>query len=324
MTSSIIACIVKQIDMRLLIFLSSFILGLQIQAQKTETISIRLPDGHLEGTLIVADTTKQTPVVLIIPGSGPTDRNGNNPMAKSNNLKMLADSLAKHHISSLRIDKRGIGKSRIDHFNEANLSFDDFVNDAILWIKKLKNDKRFSKVIIAGHSQGALVGLLAACKTNPDAYISLAGTGYKIGHVIKKQLSQALPSIKKNAYQIIDSLEAGRQVQKVPGLLFALFRPSVQPFLISWMAYDPSEIISRCHLPALIVQGTTDLQVSEDNAIKLKEAQPKAKLVIINGMNHILKQAPDDRQKNLATYNQKDLPLHPELVSKIVAFINEL
>jgi fermentation-respiration switch protein FrsA (DUF1100 family) len=168
-----------------------------------------------------------------------------------------------------------------------------------------------------------LVGLLAACQSNPKAYISLAGTGYKMSRLLKQQLSKAIPSIKKNAYQIIDSLEDGHKVEKVPGLLYALFRPSVQPFLISWMKYDPSEIISRCHLPVLIVQGTTDLQVSEDNAMKLKDAKSKAKLVIIEGMNHILKKAPSDRQKNLATYNQKDWPLHPELVSKIVDFINE-
>ncbi len=141
-----------------LVLFSSF----QAWTQQEETLQIQLPDGHLEGVLTVADSTKPTPVILIIPGSGPTDRNGNNAMMKNNSLKMLGDTLARNRISSLRIDKRGIGQSHIQGFKETAIRFDDFVQDAVRWIEKLKKDRRFSKIIVAGHSQGVLVGLLAA------------------------------------------------------------------------------------------------------------------------------------------------------------------
>jgi len=300
----------------LLIFLS-----FQIQAQTEKIYTIPLDNGHLEGSLIVADSTHKTLVVLIIPGSGPTDRNGNNPMAKNNGLKMLADSLAKHHISSLRIDKRMIGKSRLKNYTEKDIRFDDFVNDAVMWIQKLKNSKQFSKIIVAGHSQGALVGLLASKKAPVDAYISLAGAGYKISDILKEQFSKALPHIKKQVYQVVDTLASGKKVPKVSGMLQMLFRPSVQDFLISWMRYDPAEELADLDIPTLIIQGNTDLQVPVNNAKRLQKFQPKARLVIIKGMNHILKPAPKDRLQNMAIYNQPNLPLHPELMAHIVSFV---
>jgi len=295
-----------------------------VWAQQEEILRIQLPDGHLEGFLTVADSTKPTPVILIIPGSGPTDHNGNNAMMKNNSLKMLGDSLAKHHISSLRIDKRGIGQSHIRDFKETDIRFYDFVQDAIWWLEKLKKDRRFSKIIVAGHSQGALVALLAACKTKPDAYISIAGAGYNIADVIKKQLSQALPMIKKAAYQIVDSLQDGHKVSKIPVMLQALFRPSVQNFLISWMAYDPAKKLKSCKLPILIIQGDTDLQVGIDDAQRLHKFNSQARLVILKGMNHILKRAPLIRAANFKTYNQPNLALDSDLVFEIVRFVKRL
>ncbi len=191
-------------------------------------------------------------------------------------------------------------------------------------MEKLKKDCRFSKIIIAGPSQEALVGLLAACKTKPDAYISIAGAGYNIADVIKKQLSEALPVIKKAAYQIVDSLQSGHKVSKVPIMLQALFRPSVQDFLISWMAYDPAKKLKSCKRPILIIQGDTDLQVSIDDAQRLHKFNSQSRLVILKGMNHILKRAPLDRAANLATYNQSNLPLDADLVFEIVRFVQTL
>jgi len=303
----------------LLVLQSLFLWG-----QKAETWTVKLPQGVLQGTLLRADSLKPGPVVLIIPGSGPTDRNGNNPMAHNNSLKMLADSLAAHHISSLRIDKRGIGQSRLKNFNERNLVFDDFVNDAVLWINKLKSSSYFTKIIIAGHSQGALTGLLAACKTKPDAYISLNGAGYPIDYILKNQLSTLVPPVKKQAYQIIDSLKTGKKTAQVTGPLYMLFRPSVQGFLSSWMAYDPGKILAACKFPALIIQGDTDLQITLDNALRLKKFKPKAKLIIIKGMNHILKPAPKEQIPNLKTYNEPNLQLHPQLVPALVRFIKNI
>jgi len=134
------------------LFILSFFILHTVWGQYEENYTIDLENGKLSGTLRLADSIRQTPVLLIIPGSGPTDRNGNNPKMQNYSLKMLADSLAAHHISSLRIDKRGIGQSKLNDFKESDVRFDDFVSDAIRWTRKLQKDPRFTNVVIAGHS----------------------------------------------------------------------------------------------------------------------------------------------------------------------------
>jgi fermentation-respiration switch protein FrsA (DUF1100 family) len=103
-------------------------------------------------------------------------------------------------------------------------------------------------------------------------------------------------------------------------MLNALARPSVQPYMISWFRYDPGQEISKLTIPVLIVQGTTDIQVSEEDARALASANPKAKLVLIEKMNHIFKEAQADRAGNIATYNNPSLPVASELVKRVVDF----
>ncbi len=292
------------------------------KAYKSEQVSITTPDGvRLYGTLVVPNDVSKPPVVLIIAGSGPTDRDGNQPSFKSNIYKILADSLANHGIASLRYDKRGIGQSKVKNFDESKLTIDTYVSDAAQWIKWLKNSGRFSSVIVAGHSEGSLIGILAIEHVPADMFISLEGAGRPIDQVLKEQLKTQPKYIINMAYPIIDSLKVGKQVKDVPKLLYALFRPSVQPYLISWMKYDPAKELSKLNIPILIIQGTTDLQVSLQDAKRLASANPKAKLVIINGMNHMLRNAPMERLKNLTTYTKPDLPLNKQLITSLVQFI---
>jgi pimeloyl-ACP methyl ester carboxylesterase len=123
------------------------------------------------------------------------------------------------------------------------------------------------------------------------------------------------------AEPIIDQLAQGQTVSEDPPLLMSVFRPSVQPFLISYMKYDPQVEIAKLDMPVLIIQGTTDIQVTEKDARMLAAASPGAEMVLIEGMNHVLKEAVPDRAANLQTYNQPDLPLKPELVEEIVGFV---
>ena len=288
--------------------------------QTSEEWRLTLPSGTLQGTLLTPKA-KKPKVVLLIPGSGPTDRNGNSATMQNNSLKMLAENLAKHQIATLRIDKRSIAQSKIKNFNESEVSFDDFINDAVKWIDTLKQTHRFSEIWVAGHSQGSLVGMIAAKRANATGFISLAGAGSNIGDVIKEQLKYSAKPIRDFAYKALDSLQAGKRISKVPPLLYSLFRPSIQPFWISWMKYNPTEEIQKLKIPVLIINGTTDLQVSVDEAYKLHNANPVNKIVIIDGMNHILKKAPKERQANLKTYADPDLPLHSKLVPAIVNFM---
>jgi uncharacterized protein len=277
--------------------------------------------GPLKGSLLMPDGNAPVPAVLIIPGSGPTDRNGNQPGMTNDALKRVAEQLAGQGIASLRIDKRGVAASARAAAREEDLRFETYIDDAVAWIKFLKQQKRIANVIVLGHSEGALIGTIAAQRTDVAGFISLAGPGFRAGEALRRQLGPQLPpDLKTRAFAVLAELEAGRTVASPPPELVALFRPSVQPYLISWFKYDPAAELAKLNKPVLIVQGTTDIQVGVDDAKALAAAKPEAKLVLIKGMNHILRAAPIDRAANLATYTNPGLPLKPELMPAIVGF----
>lgn len=288
-------------------------------------IELKTPTGIIYGALVIPPGQKKVPVVLILAGSGPTDRNGNQPGGVATNAyKMLADSLSKHGIASLRYDKRGIGESAEASKSEESLRFDDLINDAAGYIKMLKADSRFSRVIVMGHSEGSLIGMVAAEREHAAAFISLAGAGERADNVLVKQSGMQSEQLAKGVRIAFDSLLKGYTVvAPPPALAITIFRPSVQPFLRSWLQYDPAKEIKKLQQPVLILQGTTDIQVGVADAESLKKANKKAQLQIIEGMNHVLKTAPADRQKNMATYSNPDLPLDDKLVPAITTFIKQ-
>ncbi len=282
-------------------------------------ITLQTKTGEIFGTLTTPEKFYKIPVVLIISGSGPTDRDGNNPMMKNNSLKKLAIELSKNNIASLRYDKRGIAESKSAGKNEEDFRFDDLVNDAKEWIKLLKLDDRFSKFIIIGHSEGSLIGMLAG--TNIDKFISIAGAGQSADKILKEQLSFQPKEVQDLSFPVIDSLKNGKTVDNVPSIISSLFRPTVQPYIISWFKYDPQNEIKKLSIPSLILQGTNDVQVSVEDAKRLSSANPKAELVLIKNMNHIFRIIEGDRQANIASYSKGDLPIANELVKSITNFI---
>jgi hypothetical protein len=273
--------------------------------------------------MLIADTTTITPVVLIIAGSGPTDRNGNNSMMINNSLQYLAEGLTEMGISSLRFDKRGIGESVEAGLKEEDLRFETYINDVISWVSFLKNEKKFSDVIICGHSEGALIGMIASKLSSVDKYISLAGAGLPAADIIRNQLENQPPMVKDAAFPILDSLENGLNVQNVPFFLSSLFRPTIQDYVISWFKYNPVNEINELSIPVMIIQGGTDIQVSIDNAELLQKIKPNATYLFIEQMNHILKKAPAERTANIATYSDPKLPVVPELIHGIAAFVSK-
>ena len=291
----------------------------------TETnIVLQAKTAKIKGTLSVPSKGRKFPLVIIIAGSGPTDRNGNSGSdVTSNSYKILADSLLQHNIASLRYDKRGIGESADSTIKEANMVFETYITDAKDWVTLLKKDKRFSSIIIAGHSEGSLVGMVASVNKNVARYISIAGPGVPVYKTLKKQLAGQSEAIKKTCYAIIDTLVSGKIVTAVPAMLSSIFRPSVQPYLISWFKYDPKIEIAKLKIPVLVINGTSDIQVAVDNATNLHDACRQSKLVIIEGMTHLLKEGPADRDKNIALYKTTpNEPIKTELVIAIVHFIN--
>lgn len=288
-----------------------------------EVVVLETEKGALEGTLLIPAEITAPPVALIIAGSGPTDRDGNNAQMKTNTLKMLAEALHDSGIATLRYDKRGIGQSSGAALAEEDLRFENLIDDVKGWIAFLEKQDGFDDLVVIGHSQGSLLGMVASQESEVARFISIAGLGQTVDLVLKEQLASKPPKFLEMSSPIIDQLAQGQTVSDVPQILNFLFRPSVQPYLISYMKYDPQVEIAKLEIPVLIIQGTTDIQVSLDDARRLAEANPEATLKTIEGMSHVLKAGEADRMKNLATYNQPGLPIMPEVVEVIVDFIAE-
>lgn len=294
---------------------------LEKEAVFTEsTVFLPFPTGNIVGTLTIPNKLKRMPLAIIIAGSGPTDRNCNNPQMKNDAYKLLAHALASRKIATLRYDKRGIGESKQQNLNEKDLRFDDFVRDAESWMKVMKKDDRFTSTTIVGHSEGSLIGMIASAQ-GADRFVSVAGPGQPADQTFKEQMSQQPKMVQDACFPIIDSLKNGFTVKMVSPMLYSLFRPSVQPYLISWFKYDPQEEIKNLNIPVLVIQGSNDIQVTVQDANRLHAAQPNSKLVILQNMNHVFRIIEGDRQANISTYNNTELPIDSRLVDAIAMFI---
>ena len=311
-----------------------YLLSVPLNEQFVETpVAIQAGSDSLHGTLTLPDSINHPPAVLVISGSGPTNRDGNSTVlnGKNNSLRLLAHDLAKSGIASVRYDKRGIGEStRAASYTEEGairedlMVFDDFVADAIAWLKFMIFDDRLGAVFVAGHSEGSLIAMIAAGTLEPQlaGLISIAGPGRGLDSILIEQLTEQAPFLLPSALPVLDSLKAGQRVDSVNVFLQAIFRPSVQPFLINMLQYDPARIFESLELPSLVIGGTTDIQISRKDIRRLSESRPDAELLVIDGMNHILKDAPEDRLPNLATYSQPELPLSEDLIPGILDFIH--
>lgn len=283
--------------------------------------------GTVHGTLLLPESEGPHPVALIIPGSGPTDRDGNSAViqGKNNSLKLLAEGLAAQGIASLRFDKRGVGESTDALPSEEAIRFGIYVADVEAWAAQLQDDERFGAVVLVGHSEGSLLALAAAEAAEPSGLVSIAGVARPAAEVLREQLGAQLPpALMAEADTVLMALERGETTTDVPPTLASLFRPSVQPYLISWFRYDPAALAADLDAPLLVVQGTTDIQVQVADAEALAAADAEADLVTIEGMNHVLKDVPAEQTAQLQSYGDPTLPLHPTLVPAVAAFIQAL
>jgi len=291
-------------------------------AASSEPLTLPLAQGHLAGTLLIPPSASPIPVVLLVAGSGPTDRDGNQPGIGPSSLRQLAEALATRQIATLRFDKRGVAGSASAAALEAELRFEMFADDVATWLHFLSNDQRFSSVIVAGHSEGALLALLALRHAPAAAYISLEGPARPANEVLHDQLAKQLAApLMAESDTILAGLTRGVVTDSTPPALAALFRPSVQPYLISWFRYSGQSEIARLHIPCLIVQGSHDLQVAPSEADLLQRANPRCQVARIEGMNHVLKQTPADMAGQMASYQGPDIPLAPGLVDAIASFV---
>jgi pimeloyl-ACP methyl ester carboxylesterase len=285
------------------------------------------PNGALKGTML-APASGAAPMMLMIPGSGPTDRDGNNPYGlKASTYKLLAEGLVERGIGTVRIDKRGMFASTHAVADPNAVTIDDYVTDVGAWIASIRKQTDTPCVWLLGHSEGGLVALAAAQKVQDICGLVLISTaGRPLGEVLRMQLraNPANAPVLAQAMSAIDTLEAGRRVDVTsmnPALL-PLFAPQVQGFLINVFSYDPAKLIAAVSKPVLILQGERDIQVSVADAERLKQAAPQAKLVLLPDTNHVLKTVTtDDRRANGVTYADPSLPLAPGVLDAVANFV---
>ncbi|WP_179319367.1 alpha/beta hydrolase family protein [Winogradskyella helgolandensis] len=273
----------------------------------------------IDGTLLAPEATDKPNLAIIIAGSGPTNRNGNQNFLKNNSLKKLAEGLTKNGIATFRYDKRIVKQIRENNVDK-NMMFDDFVTDASAVLNYFIEKDTYNKIYIIGHSQGSLVGMLSA-KDKADGFISLAGAGNNIGDVIIEQVAKTAPMFDDDTKRVISSLKEGKTTTDFPIALASIFNLDLQPFMINWMSYDPSEIIKELKMPVLIINGTKDLQVSVEEAEVLKKANDQAEILLIENMNHVLFEIEGGDLENSKSYNESFRAISPQLITGMVTFM---
>lgn len=285
---------------------------------------IEVEGGSMTALILTPEGEGPFPAMLLLSGSGPTDKNGNSliTVGKNNSLKMVAEALAEEGIATIRYDKRGIGDNSGLMVEEEALRFEDYIKDASAWIGYAQSQEGFSSVGVIGHSEGSLIGMIAAEQQQAASFVSLAGPGRPADEVLMEQLKEQLPqNLLDEVHSILSELKKGRLVEQVSPELASIFRPSVQPYLSSWMAYDPQDELKKLDMPVLVVGGTTDLQVPIGDAELLEKAHDRAELLIVDNMNHVLKNTSTDPTENLASYGNPDLPLAEGLMEGILEFL---
>lgn len=286
------------------------------------------PEGPLKGSWTGPEGAK-VPFVLMIPGSGPTDRDGNSPHGlKAASLRLLAKGLAAKGIASVRIDKRGMFASAGAILDANKVTIDDYAADTRAWIAAIRAKTGAPCVWVLGHSEGGLVALdtAAARPAGLCGVIAVSTPGRRLGEVMRAQLhaNPANAPILADADRAIALLEAGHTIPaaSLTPPLSMLFADVIQPFLVNSFAKDPAKLAATTTKPLLIVQGEADLQVTVEDAKILKAAQPKATLILLPKVNHVLKTVEgESRGANLATYADPNLPIAPGVVTAVADFI---
>lgn len=288
-----------------------------------QDLKLTMKDGFPVYGTLVSKNAEET-LVIIIAGSGPTDRNGNSAVGlRTDAYQLLARALDSQHISTFRYDKRGVGESIQPGMKEGDLSIEDYVSDVVDMVHYFREKEGFQKIYIAGHSEGSLIGMLAVEQVHPAGFISIAGAGRPIDVILKEQLAkQHMPdSLVTEVDGILQVLKQGKTVKNVSKPLQGLFRESVQPYIASWMKYNPAKEIKKLKIPVLIVQGSCDIQVSLVDAENLHRAAPKSIEQVIKGMTHVLKYAGENCEAEQSTYTDSQLPIDTKLVKAITYFI---
>lgn len=292
----------------------NFSIVVSLAQVKSEEITINNMAIQLPGTLTYS--SEKSPLIIWVHGSGGVDRDGNQPQY----IKQFRDEINKNNIAFFSYDKRTANPKNATFLQEDGVLIADFISDVKEVVNHFKDDERFTEIILAGHSQGSLIAMLAL--ENVDKYISIAGAGETIDKTITSQVTKQSAEFGKLTEQYFNELKETGEIKEVDPNLMSLFAPQNQPFLASWLELNPLEEIKNVKVPALIINGDKDLQVQVADAEKLKKAKPDATLIIIKNMNHVLKEIEKD-EDNTKSYMSEDFPVSKQLIQTIVEFVKQ-
>lgn len=315
----------KKIFFLIFVFLFSFSFSQEKVSKQIINLSLEITIHNdsikLPGTLSYEPEFKKQPLVIIVHGSGPVDRNGNSGFLQANSYKKLSEELNKNGIATFCYDKGASLPENLKYLK--NITFDFNVKDVNAVINHFTDDKRFSEIILIGHSEGSLVSILTAENNSKvKKLISLAGAARPIDQIMVEQVSAQSQPLADELKKSLEELKSTGKIEKYNPMLGALLNESVQPYILSWMKITPSEEIKKLKIPVLLVNGTKDKQVKVSEAEALHKAYPKSELAIIPNMTHVLKDTDTD-DADYKTYTDKTLPVSPELVKAIVSFIKK-
>lgn len=312
--------------LKLVLSFALSVFSVMMHASENE-LTIPVRNTSVKGTLTTPyNLSSSTPLVIIISGSGPTDRDGNNPQnIKSSYLKMIAQDLDKNGIASFRYDKRGIAQSSNPDIRESDLTFNDYINDASDICNYFAKEKKYNQIILLGHSEGGQIAInVAANNKNVSKIITIAAPGRTVEEIMLEQLNGLSQNDLDDVKKAFDCMRNNLPVEPQSQISKMIFRPSIIPYMKSWINNNPAEIIKRLKIPVLLISGSTDIQVKAIDARNLKSAYPKATLLTIENMNHPLKEVKSLNQlEQMKSYNSPDLPLHPGLMPPVIAFIRQ-
>lgn len=283
----------------------------------SQEIAINTVDTiHISGTL---EFVSNNQLVIILAGSGPTDRNCNSDLGmKSDAFAMLAHELSEAGISSFRYDKRGIGEST--KVSNDLAKFSDRVIDVSAIVDHFSLD--FKEVILLGHSEGALIGAItSAKKASVRRFVSVAGMSISMDKMLLEQYAQ-YPRILPEVERHIEEIKRGDTLSEVHMVLQLLFRPDIVPVLRAAFQWDPQKEISKVKKPTLVISGSCDVQVPVHHSKSLHESCDDSELKIIDGMGHVLKQLDSDCSNKMSAYTDPSLVINPQFVSEILKFLN--
>jgi alpha-beta hydrolase superfamily lysophospholipase len=275
--------------------------------------------GAIDAVLTTPPDVDKPPVALLIAGSGTTDHDGNGPQVKPATLKKLSEQLVARKIATLRYDKRGAGGWKPEFGKPEDFRFVNFVDDAAELVNYLRASGKFSKVVVIGHSEGGLVGILTTRRVPVDRLVLLVTGARRQGDLVKAQLEKTVPSdVFEPIAKAIDAVMAGQIVDPPPpGFSVA---PSMQPGIASAFTEDPIDPLKKITEPTLIIGGGRDRQVARVDFAALSAASPVAKTLWLPDMNHVLVDVTDEAD-DIKAYNDAERPLDPAMIDAVAAFV---